>query len=162
MSDDNDTSRMGRLVSQARVQMQQARSQYWGEGSSGHVSESTLQDLRSSLLQYYDVLREHRSEKAIKEEWDSKEFDQLPEMISTKVTVESDTAGHGSGSSEDTVPYIQTLSAKELVDISYELDDVAKELGFTAAVDEHTSTTEVTQDLVKRADERAKELKEEV
>jgi ATP-dependent protease HslVU (ClpYQ) ATPase subunit len=162
LSDEGDKSRLGRLVSQARVQIQQARSQYWEQGSSGRVSESVMRDLRSSLLQYYDVLREHRGEKAIEEQWESKEFDNLPDMIFSEVSVRAQSAGHGSASRSKTVPYIQTLSAQDLVEISYDLDDVANELGFSASVDEKTTTTEVTQELVKKADERAKELKEEV
>ena len=162
MSDEGDKSRMGRLVSQARVQIQQARSQYWEQGSSGRVSESVMRDLRSALLQYYDVLREHRGEKAIEDQWQDKEFDNLPEMIFSEVRVNAESAGHGSSSKSKTVPFIQTLSAQELIEISYDLDEVANELGFSATVDEKTSTTEVTQELVKKADERAKELKEEV
>jgi hypothetical protein len=142
--------------------MQAARSQFWREGSSGHVSEKALQQLRSSLLQYYDVLREFRGEKAIKEEWSEKEFDRFPDMVSQEVVVKQSTSGHGSGTQRQTVPYIKTLSGQELVDLSYELDDIANKLGFSASVDEHTSTTQVTQELVKKADERAKELKEEV
>jgi len=154
VTETGEKSRMAQLVSRARVQMQQARTQYWSEGGEGRVRQSTLRDLRSSLLQYYDVLREFRGQECIEEKWESKEFDQLPEMIFSEVSVNKETAGHGSGSETDTVPYIQTLSARELVELSYELDDVANKLGFCAETDEKVKETNVTRDLINQAVEK--------
>jgi len=160
VTETGEKSRMAQLVSRARVQMQQARTQYWSEASQGRLRQATLSDLRSSLLQYYDVLHEHKGEDCIKEKWDNNQFDRLPRMIHEEVPVESSTAGHGSGSQSETVPYIQTMSGSDLIEISYELDSVAKKLGFCAAVDEQTPTTEITQDKVREAEERARELRE--
>ena len=100
--------------------------------------------LRQAILDYHDVLVEHKSE--VTELWEENGLDDLPELAREKVPVEVEQPGYGAHSTTEMKPKIATIDVWELIEYSHALDSVAKELGFAASTKRQVHNDEADMD----------------
>lgn len=129
-TDQRDDPQPKELIYDARRQMQVARNQYWSEAAAGAaVSEQTHLQLAQSLVMYWDVLHEHRHSSAISN-WP--DIADVRDRLGRQVRKQTTAAGRGRGMSTTTMPAVLDIPAERLIELSKDLDDVAKELKFAA------------------------------
>jgi sugar phosphate isomerase/epimerase len=143
--DDGDDPQPKRLIYEMRRRVQMARNRYWDEGVEGRTSPETKKSLAKAAVKYWDVLYEFRSETVL----DDEDFPDMTEITSrlgqqTAVWVES--AGRKRGSVRKQQPAIAELDAEYLLELTEELDDLAKRLGFGATAREATPHNEIGHD----------------
>lgn len=155
-SDDGvETQGFARLILDAQQQMDQARTVYYQERAENGVTAETHAHLHSSLLRYYSILRRYRDENHAEEAWTEYNLDALDDMIRGTEVVEEPTPGRGSGTR--TVRRPKRVSPELAVELSFTLDDIAKDLGFAAKATESTPRTEVTDELIEEVEEWRKQ-----
>jgi len=100
-----------------------------------------------AIADYYDVLRDYSDERALETPWDER-FDVDPDSLldETVQVAGSVNSRNGNAAELTTVPAAAALGARELIDISKELDAIAKELGFAAEAKQPTPNTEASKD----------------
>lgn len=155
MSDEEENDRIPRRdVYETKRFVRNQRAQYYQEvASSGGYSAITHQRLQAAVLRYWDTLHEFGDEEAIAEEWEDNDLDRIPELADKTVTVDVNVPGYGGTTSTERKPAISTLSAKQLIDLTHKLDDIAKMLGFSADIKESTNNTEITDEMVEEVEE---------
>jgi hypothetical protein len=143
MSDNETSSPFGRLIYNAQEEMDRARLLYFQERAANSISDETVSYLQASLLRYYSIMRRYRDVDAVEDLW-TDEFEQLKEYALSDQSVPTQSAGRGSRQSVTTQP--GRVDPKVAVELSHKLDDIATELGFSAAPKEVTPHTEATED----------------
>ena len=141
---DDDTSHFSRLIYRAQEEMDQARMLYFQQRAANAVSEQTETYLQASLMRYYAIMRRYRDESTIEDEWPAKEFQQLQDHVLSEEPVATNSAGRGSRQTVQKRP--GRVDPKQAVELSFDLDDIATELGFAASPKEVTPHTEATED----------------
>lgn len=132
----NDTG-FRKIVREARLQMQAARSSYYQAKLRGSITRTVRQELAQALLQYYDALWEHKTKRqGVKQAWDESDVDRIPELANETALIEQDTPGDSSNTTQVREQAILTVDPEVLVGLSKQLDSLASDLGFTAGVEE--------------------------
>jgi len=134
-----------RLIYEMRRRVQAARNQFWSEGVEGHLSNQTHLELAKATLQYHDVLYEFRSSNAI-DESDWPDISPLRARVGRRIEREVDSAGRGRGKTTKTVPAVTEIPVEHIVELTEELDDLAKKLGFGAAERSVTEHNDIEHD----------------
>jgi len=145
MSNERDDPEPRRMIYEVRRRVQAARNRYWADGVDSDLSSETHRELAITALQYYDVLYEFRDESIISER-DWPDVDPLRDSVNKTVKVEQESNIFGEPDQIDDVPAVQTLSVEYLVELTEDLDDLAKKLGFGAKADEKTDVYGVDPD----------------
>jgi len=128
---DDDDPQPKRLIYEKKERLQQIRDRYWEEGVEGQRSNQTKRWLATVMLQFYDVLHEYRDETVLSDD-DFPDISPIRERIGEQTTVIQTSKRVGGGQTVETVPAINELSEAYLIDLSEQLDDLAKKLGFSA------------------------------
>lgn len=147
----------GRLIQQARQRAHEARYVLRGELIQGSVSQDAKQLVAKAAMGYYDELKEHREESVVENLWEETGIDELEEYLYSQATVRQEAPGATSNTQVRTVPAIQALTAQELIHVVDELDNLAKELGFSAAVTESHHRTVIDDDLIREVEKWRKQ-----
>lgn len=134
-----------RMIYEIRRRVQAARNRYWTEGVDGSVSNETHRELAVAALQYHDVLHEFRGESII-DEGDFPDISPIEDRIGRKVNRPVQSPGLGRPTESQPVPAVTEIGVEQLVQITEDLDDLAKKLGFGAKADERTPHNEVDHD----------------
>jgi len=108
-----------------------ARNQYWADGVDAEVSDRTHRELAIAALQYYDVLYEFRDESVLEED-DWPDVEVLRERVGKTVRRRERSDVFGEGTTVREVPAVSEVPVAEIVDMTEDLDDLAKTLGFGA------------------------------
>jgi hypothetical protein len=132
-SDDSGDTGHERLIREMRYEVQQARNRYWEEGVNGGVSTQTHRDLAAKAVEYYDVLYEYREE-TILDDGDWPNINDLRSRVGKTTEVVSTAGGRGAGADTETVPAVTQVSIGRILQVTKQLDDLAKKLGFSAGV----------------------------
>lgn len=148
-SDDETSNPFGRLIYNAQEEMDRARMLYFQERAANSVSDDTISYLQASLLRYYSIMRRYRDVDAVEDLW-TDEFEQLQEYALSDQTVAKQSAGRGSRQSVASRP--GRVDPKVAVKLSQKLDDIATELGFSAAPDEATHRTKIDDELMEEVE----------
>lgn len=106
--------------------------------SRGEIDGETKMDAIQAAINYYNELKEHRDERAIRDRWDETGIGSLEAYLFQKTTVERPAPGDTSATRTERVPAVHALEAEELNRIFDELNELAKELGFGPRVDQPT------------------------
>lgn len=130
------------LVFDAREAMHEARVQLRTELMDGSVSHETRRQFTGVLLAYYDVLKEHRGEAILDPSWAERDIDWIDRWSTETVTRKREKPGTMYGTEEVAVSRLQAVSPRRLLDAANALDDIAKDLGFTADTPDHTPQDE--------------------
>lgn len=137
MPDDRDDPEPRRMIYDIRQRVQMARNRYWADGVDSQISNETHRELAIAALQYYDVLYEFRGESVIGDS-DWPDISPLRERVGQTVTRRTQSDAFGEPTTTEEVPAVMLLPVDEIVELTEELDDLAKTLGFAAKADEVT------------------------
>lgn len=131
MTDNRDDPEPRRMIYEVRRRVQAARNLYWADGVDSNLSNETHRELAIAALQYYDVLYEFREESVLEDD-DWPDVEPLRERVNKTVRRREESEVFGEPPTTNEVPAVQTLSSDHLVELTEELDDLAKTLGFGA------------------------------
>ena len=145
MSDDRDDPEPRRMIYEVRRRVQAARNRYWADGVDSDLSNETHRELAITALQYHDVLYEFRDESIISER-DWPDVEPLRKRVNKTVRRREQSDVFGEPPTTREVPAVQTLSTEKLVELTEDLDDLAKKLGFAAKADDKTDVYGVDPD----------------
>lgn len=147
MSDDErNHPQPARMIYDTRRYVQQIRNRFWEEGVNGGFSPSTKRRLATAAIQYWDMLYEFRSE-SILDDGDFPDISPVRDRIGRQTEVVTKSKRLGQSTTLKTAPAITELSDWYLVELTKELDDLAKKLGFAA-----TTTDRVPNDRASEED----------
>jgi hypothetical protein len=133
--DETETNRASRMVYDALEEMHRRRKEYWRAKTVGAVTENLQATLQSAVVDVHDELRPYRGK--VEEQWTEDELDTLPKLAASTVRSPSmSTTGGRVQVQESTDPY--RIQCWRLVEWSYALDEVARDLGFEAPTKEET------------------------
>jgi len=125
------TSHPLQLIYDVRRRVQAARSRYWAESVDCDVSDQTHRDLAVVAMQYHDALVEFRDDLPLAED-DWPDISPIQDAMGETVTREVESNVFMQSSKVEQVPAVQTIPTDDIVHITEELDDIAKQLGFAA------------------------------
>jgi len=145
MSDDRDDPEPRRMIYEIRRRVQAARNQYWADGVDAEVSDRTHRELAIAALQYYDVLYEFRDESVLEED-DWPDVEVLRERVGKTVRRRERSDVFGEGTTVREVPAVSEVPVAEIVDMTENLDDLAKTLGFGAAANTDVDRDEFSEE----------------
>lgn len=137
MPDDRDDPEPRRMIYEIRRRVQAARNHYWSDGVDGEISEETHRQLAVTTLQYYDVLLEFRDESIIGEEG-FPDISVIRDRVGERANVVAPSPGLGRPDKPDTVPAVTQVPVERILQLSEQLDDLAKQLGFGAKAETKT------------------------
>lgn len=148
-------SRADRRVQDALDAMHGQRADFRRARQVGRVSERLHLSFQQSVLDVYDELRPYREE--VEDEWDEATpyeggLDALPQAAEQTVERSSVTSQGGVVRREASVEPYQ-IPGDVLLESSYDLDDVACELGFGSEIDTSQTRTVIDDDLIEEVEE---------
>lgn len=155
-SDDAADREPKQLIYEMRREVQRVRNQYWEEGINGGSSDKIHLELAARTLQYYDVLYEHRDEESTDDD-DWPDISPLQDRVNKRIKEFEESTGRGRSVTTVERPAILDVPVGQIIAISEELDDLAKRLGFSAAVDETTPRTKLDGELLEEVEEWRKQ-----
>lgn len=144
-SRDRDDPEPRRMIYEVRRRVQAARNLYWADGVDSNVSDQTHRELAIAALQYHDVLYEFRDESVLTER-DWPDVEPLRQRVNKTVRRRQESEVFGEPSTVKQVPAVRELSTEQLVQITEDLDDLAKKLGFGAKAEKKTDVYGVDPD----------------
>jgi len=130
-----------------------ARQAYREAQLADRVTGRHIKDLAVTAEQYRTVLYEFRDEDALDPEWDERDLDWLDDYLGETVEVEVPGPGMTRNTQTESIPAIQTVDPERIVELTRNLDDVRRELGFAANVDESTPRTEIDDELLDKVEQ---------
>jgi len=133
MSNDDSPDRNGfeRMISDEREQIHTYR-RLIHQGRLGNGVSSDLHDaFAAEILSYHDTLREFRESPTIDAD-DFPDIEPLRSRAGRQVEVETPSKRLGKKTTFKEVPAVRELNISYLLRVSYQLDDVAQQLGFGA------------------------------
>lgn len=145
-------SAANRMVYDARERLQAVRNQFWRERVQGEPSPKVRRELAIAALQLYDVLYEHREEEVVESDWNESAATRLQSLLNSTVEVPRDSPGRSSNAKTVERPAIMAIGADELLQMTKELDDLAKTLGFSANTADGTTRTEITDEMIEEVE----------
>lgn len=146
-------SAANRMVYEAREHLQAVRNQFWRERVQGEPSPQVRRELAIAALQLYDVLYEHREDEVVKTDWGESAATKLQSLLDETVEVTQDTPGRSTNAIKVERPAIMAVSPDEMLQMTKELDDLAKTLGFSANTADGTTRTEITPEMIDAVEE---------
>jgi hypothetical protein len=131
---DSEDPQPKRLIYEKKAQLQQIRDRFWEEGVEGRFNPRTKRYIATVALQFWDVLYEYRDESVLSE-GDFPDISPVRERIG-RMTEQTTRSNRRTGELTVTqVPAIDELDDWYLIELTEQLDDLAKKLGFAAKAD---------------------------
>lgn len=143
--DDRDDPQPKRMIYEIRRRVQAARNQYWAEGVDGEISNQTHRELAIACLQYYDVLYEFRGESVL-DEGDFPDISIIRDRVGHRVPQRQEQPGLSRPAKTTMVPAVTMVPVDRILDLTEDLDDLAKKLGFAAKAAETTPHNDIDHD----------------
>lgn len=109
------------------------RSEFISQNVNGSADPRVINKLRTNAVRYFEVMREHRYEDAIKDEWAETDLPEFERLLQETTVVEQQRPGHAAGTDRVEVPKLKQADPWFLIDIIRQLDDLRKELKISAA-----------------------------
>lgn len=125
------------LIYDTREYVQEVRNHYWDTGVDGETSPEMKKHLAKAAIKYWDVLYEFRDETVL-DDGDFPDIGPVRQRLGRQTEVIAESAGRGRGMTTRQVPAVDELSAEYLLELTEQLDDLAKTLGFAASAREQT------------------------
>jgi len=148
--EDAGASQHERMIIAQRQRVQEVRSEFIGEGVRGQTSETAHLELARVAVEYWQMLREYHDEAVID---DLPEIKPLRDRLGKQTQVLDTSAGLGRGGDYKTKPAVLEIDIDDILALLDQLDDAAKQLGFSAAANEHTPVFGVDPDWEEADDE---------
>lgn len=129
--DDSSDPQPKRLIYQKKEQLQAVRDRFWEEAVEGELNPRTKRYIATVAMQFWDALHEYRDESVLSE-GDFPDISPIRDRLGRQTRVPSKTPRRGGGQRLRTVPAINELDDWYLIEVTEQLDDLAKKLGFAA------------------------------
>jgi hypothetical protein len=126
-----------RLIYEMREHVQQVRNLVWDAGIDGELSVANKRRLAKAAIKYWDVLYEFRDESVLSE-GDFPDIEPVRQRVGRKTEVPVASARRGGGEDMKPVPAVDELDDWFLIELTEDLDDLAKKLGFGASAESGT------------------------
>jgi len=133
--DDNGGSQHERMILAQRQRVQEVRSEFIGEGVYGETSETGHLQLARVCVEYWQVLREYDDEAVLDEMPD---ISKLRGRLGKKTEMLSQSTGLRRGGAYTERPAVLEVDTGWILRKLDQLDDAAKQLGFSASASDHT------------------------
>jgi len=130
-SDDGGDPQPKRLIYERAEYVQQVRDVFWDQAVDGAVSPEIKRELAAAVVKYWDVLHEHRNE-GILAEGEFPDISGIRQRLGRQTQVVEQRSGLNRGTELQSVPAISEVGEWELLELTEQLDDVRKQLGFSA------------------------------
>ncbi len=135
--DDTKSTRAERLIHDVREEAFAVRRMISRHGVDGRTDPETKRQLAAAAYEYWDVLYEHRDERIL-DEGDFPDIEPVESRLGTTVQVPVESTRRGGGQQMQSVPAVSELDQQYLMQLTKQLDDCRKKLGFGASVREKT------------------------
>ena len=139
-----------RMIIAQRQRVQEVRSEFIGEGVYGQTSDAAHLELARVTVEYWQMLREYHDEAVID---GLPDIDPLRERLGRQTQMLSTSAGLGRGGGYESRPAVLEVDIETILSLLDQLDDAAKQLGFSASANEHTPVFGVDPDWEEADDE---------
>jgi hypothetical protein len=130
--DDDRDSKPMRLIYEMREHVQLARNRVWDSGVEGELSVANKRLLAKAAIKYWDVLYEFREATVLSKD-DFPDIAPVRSRIGKTTQVPSSSPRRGGGENMEPAPAIDELPQDYLIELSEDLDDLARKLGFGAS-----------------------------
>lgn len=120
-----------RQIREKAEYVDQIRTAMWERGVSGAFDEGMKRKLAAAAISYHDALRVYRDESVIAD-GDFPDIAPLKKRLFKEKNVRKRSKRPGDGYEYQRVPAISEVNGEYIIQITYELDDLAKQLGFAA------------------------------
>lgn len=117
------------------------------------VTEAVRRELAERALAYREVLHKYREKDALDPAWDERDIHWIETKQNQLINVEQPSPRRNSNTETVEKPAILAVDPERIVGVIRELEDVADELGFTAATSGATHRTEIDDDLIEEVEE---------
>lgn len=143
------------IVREARYEAALAIQTYNRARRDGRVNLAVRKELAQAALDYRDALYEYRIEDALSQPWDERGrwdegLDWIESAVDQSVDVEKDLGRRNGNTEPVTRPKLLAVDPRELRDTIRELNDVAKELGFSREAKSGTHRAEIDDELMQK------------
>ena len=135
--EERDDPQPKRMIYAMRRHVQQIRNRFWEEGVNGQFSPRTKRELAAAAIQYWDCLYEFRDEQVL-DEGDFPDISPVRSRVGETTEVLGQSPRRSGGQQLRTVPAVTELSEDYLLELTEDLDDLSKQLGFGASAKETT------------------------
>jgi hypothetical protein len=129
---DNDDPQPKRIIYQMRERLTQAQNQWFREARDGGASIEAKLNYAEAVVEYENVLREHRSESVVADQWP--DISDIRGKFGKQAEVWEIAPGDTSNRRPVTKPAVAKVSADRLHEAADELNRAAKRLGLAASV----------------------------
>lgn len=157
MSSEGDSSpRVGReqLVKVAQERLYTARERYYRDMlDRGHVSEQTRRELIQAAMEYRSELVQYADESIVEEDWDESGIEWLADLLHETTTVPKEAPGRTSNPERTTRPAVMAVDPSYILEVTHELDHIAKKLGLGLNVTQSEPRTEITEEDMEKLEE---------
>ncbi len=138
MSDDTDDAQPRRLIFDARERVHEARARLRSQMlQHGSAPEESRMRFAAALLVYRDLLSEHRDDAALDPPWDERGVDWIERASRRTVTQQREREGVLPGTETQERNGLVHAATDDLLETADRLDQVAKDLGFSADTPDH-------------------------
>lgn len=129
---DGDDPQPKRIIYQMRERLTQAQNQWFREARDGGASLQAKLEYAEAVVEYENVLREHREESVVSDSWP--DITDIRDKFGRKTTVWEVAPGDTTNERPVTKPAVAAVSASRLHEAADDLNRAAKRLGLAATV----------------------------
>jgi len=142
-----------RLIHHYREHATAALDRYHSALVNDRMNEQIRLDLATAALNYYKVLHEFRDDDALDEEWYDRGIAWIEDAAGKQIVVEKSLPRANGATTTTTQPALASTPAEDLEQLILELNDVARELGFSAETTKSTTQTEISDEMMDKVKE---------
>lgn len=144
MSDDGDPHR-GEKIRDRGEFVAEIRRALWERGSNGGFDEGLKRKLAAAALSYYEALQIYKDETVV-DEGDFPDMSPIRDRMFREKRVRTRCKRSGDGHTYKTVPAISELNGEYVIDVTHQLDQLAKQLGFEPSARDTTPHDDIGHD----------------
>jgi len=133
--EDNGASQHERMIIAQRQRVQEVRSEFIGEAVRGNTTQTAHLELARVCVEYWQMLREYHDEAVID---GLPDIAKLQEKLGSQTKMLDESAGLKRGGNWRQRPAVLEVPVGEILGMLDQLDDAAKQLGFSASANDKT------------------------
>lgn len=141
MSEGRSGSQSEQLIDETQVYVDKVRGEFLNNGYDASLKPS----MADAIIRYWSVLYKYRDE-TILNEGDFPDVSPVRERIGASINRVVDAPGRRRGKTTSAEPAVNELSGDYMVELSFELDALAKKLGFAPPATDATPHDEIGHD----------------
>jgi hypothetical protein len=144
-ADDDRDSKPTRLIYEMREHVQRVRNRVWDAGVDGELSVENKRLLAKAAIKYWDVLYEFREATVLSKD-DFPDISPVRSRIGKTTQVSAPSPRRGDAENFKPAPAVDELPQDYLIELTEDLDDLARKLGFGASERDATPHDDIGHD----------------